>query len=115
MTDVIQETATTETKEDAARIARDLLEKRLAACVQIIGPITSSYWWREAIEQSEEWLCLIKSRADLFSQVEAAISAIHPYDVPEILAVPVMAGSAAYLEWLGGELAPSSRRQGQER
>ena len=94
----------TGTRLDAQAIARALVEKRLAACVQIIGPITSTYWWQGEIETAEEWLCLIKTRADLFEQVEAAIKEVHPYDVPEILAVPVVAGSEDYLAWLDREL-----------
>jgi periplasmic divalent cation tolerance protein len=104
MTDAIQVITTTGTKADAGKIARALLEERLAACVQIVGPITSSYWWDGEIEQAEEWLCLIKSSADRFEQLEQAIRAVHPYDVPEILAVPVAAGNADYLAWLREEL-----------
>jgi periplasmic divalent cation tolerance protein len=110
MTDAIQMITTTGTKEDAAKIARALLEERLAACIQVVGPITSSYWWNDEIEEAEEWLCLIKSTADRFERLEQAIKAAHPYDVPEILATPVVAGSADYLAWLREELrsAPDS-------
>ena len=104
MTETVQVVTTIETKSDAQAIARAVVEKRLAACVQIIGPITSTYWWDGEIEAAEEWLCLIKSRADLFEQLEAAIKEVHPYDVPEILAVPVVAGSEDYLGWLDREL-----------
>ena len=104
MTKTIQVITTTATKTDAQKIARALLGARLAGCVQIIGPITSAYWWEGKIEEAEEYLCLIKSRADLFEQLEAAIRAAHPYDVPEVLAVPVVAGSRDYLDWLNGEL-----------
>jgi periplasmic divalent cation tolerance protein len=101
---VIQVITTTETKADAQAIARAVIEKRLAGCVQIIGPITSTYWWQGEIETAEEWMCVIKSRQDLYERLEAAIREVHPYDVPEILAVPVIAGSKSYLEWLEGEL-----------
>jgi periplasmic divalent cation tolerance protein len=104
MTDTIQVITTTETKADAQAIARALLEKRLAACVQVIGPITSTYWWQGEIETAEEWLCVIKSRRDLYEPLEETIREVHPYDVPEILAVPVVAGSKDYLDWLDGEL-----------
>ena len=100
----IQVLTTAETKSDAQAIARAVVEKRLAACVQIIGPITSTYWWQGEVETAEEWLCLIKTRADLYEQLEAAIREVHPYDVPEILAVPVVAGSKDYLGWLDSEL-----------
>lgn len=104
MTDAIQVITTTGTKADAGKIARALLEERLAACVQIVGPITSSFWWNGEIEEAEEWLCLIKSSAGMLERLEQAIRAVHPYDVPEILAVPVVAGSADYLVWLREEL-----------
>jgi periplasmic divalent cation tolerance protein len=104
MTDFVQAITTTETKVDAHVIANALVKKRLAGCVQIVGPITSTYWWEGKIETAEEWLCLIKSRRDLYEELEKAIREVHPYDVPEILAVPVTAGSKPYLEWLDGEL-----------
>ncbi len=104
MTNYIQAITTTETKTDAQTIARAVVEKRLAACVQIIGPITSTYRWQEKIETAEEWLCIIKSRQDLYPALEETILKIHPYDVPEILAVPVTAGHKDYLKWLDDEL-----------
>jgi periplasmic divalent cation tolerance protein len=107
MIDTIQVITTTGTKEAAGRIARALLEERLAACVQVAGPITSRYWWEGAIEQAEEWLCLIKTTGGLFERLEQAIKAAHPYDVPEILATPVVAGNGDYLAWLRGEVRPA--------
>ena len=108
MTNHTQTLTTTQTKADAQAIANALVEKRLAACVQIVGPITSTYRWHGEIETAEEWLCLIKSREDLYEQLEQAILETHPYDVPEILAVPVVSGNKRYLEWLDSELdAPS--------
>lgn len=108
----IQVITTTETKADAQAIARALVEKRLAGCVQIIGPITSTYWWEGKIKTAEEWLCLIKSRRALYEALEETIREVHPYDVPEILAVPVVAGGRDYPEWLDGELKqPSSAKK----
>jgi len=104
MTKTIQVITTAETKADAQAIARAVVEKRLAGCVQIIGPITSTYWWQGEIETAEEWMCVIKSRQDLYERLEEAIREVHPYDVPEILAVPVIAGSKDYLRWLDDEL-----------
>ena len=109
MVEYIQVITTTETKEDAQKIARTVVEKRLAGCVQIIGPITSTYWWKNNIEMAEEWLCLIKSRKDLYQELEKAIREVHPYEVPEILAVPVVAGSRNYLQWLEAELTTEPR------
>jgi periplasmic divalent cation tolerance protein len=104
MTNYIQVITTTASRDDALRMAHMLLERRLAGCVQIIGPITSTYRWQGRIEQTEEWQCLIKSRQDLFDVLEEEIQAGHPYEVPEILAVPVVEGSKDYLTWLQGEL-----------
>jgi len=104
MPDPIQVVTTTASREDAERIARELIDERLAACVQVAGPITSTYRWQGAIESSREWLCLIKSRQDLYAELEAAIRRLHPYEVPEILALPVVAGNPAYLAWLDAEV-----------
>lgn len=103
MEGLIQVMTATEKREDAERIARSLVEARLAACVQIVGPIESVYRWKGGIETAGEWLCLIKSRAELYGAIERAILSLHPYQTPEILALPVAAGSRGYLEWLRGE------------
>ena len=100
----IQVITTTAKKEDAEKIAASLVEKRLAACVQIVGPVHSTYRWEGKVEQAEEWQCLIKSRQDLFGALEQAIKAIHPYEVPEIIALTITAGSTAYLQWLRDEV-----------
>lgn len=107
MTDYIQIITTTEKKEDAEKIARALLEQKLAGCVQIVGPITSMYWWKDAIETAGEWLCLIKTSAALYTAVEKAIKAVHPYEVPEILAMAVVEGNQNYLDWLAGNVKPT--------
>ena len=104
MTNTIQVITTTETKPDAQAIARALVEKRLAACVQIIGPITSTYWWKERIETAEEWLCMMKTDQRLYTEVVGRLKAIHPYETPEIVAMPIVAGSDDYLKWLRQEL-----------
>ncbi len=96
----IQVMTTTASKDEAQRIARALLEQRLAACVQIVGPIESLYWWQGALTKSEEWLCLAKSELELFSKIEETIKTLHSYEVPEILALPIVAGSDSYLRWL---------------
>lgn len=101
----IQVITTAEKKEDAIKIARVLVDKRLAACVQVFGPVISTYRWKNKVEQAEEWQCLIKSRQDLFGKLEEAIKAIHPYETPEIIATVISAGSDEYLKWLHDELA----------
>jgi periplasmic divalent cation tolerance protein len=91
---------TTESKIDAQAIGGAVVEKRLAACAQVIGPITSTYWWQGKIVTAEEWLCVIKSKAALYEELERAIQAIHPYKEPEIIATPIIEGSEGYLAWL---------------
>ena len=90
-------------REDAARIAGVLVEKRLAACAQIVGPIASTYWWQGKVETAEEWLCLAKARKEDYRKIERAIKELHPYQMPEIIAVPVCAGSTEYLRWVREE------------
>lgn len=90
---------------DAQRIAALLLDRRLAACTQIHGPRESSYWWNDRIETAKEWQLVAKTRADLYPATEAAIRESHPYDVPEILAVGIVAVSPGYRQWLLGQLA----------
>jgi periplasmic divalent cation tolerance protein len=104
MTGYVQIVTSTQSKEGAEKIARDLVEKRLAACVQIVGPMTSTYRWQGKIETTEEWLCLIKSKTDLYEEVERTINELHTYETPEILALPVVTGSRTYLDWLRAEL-----------
>jgi periplasmic divalent cation tolerance protein len=104
----IQVMTTTEKREDAERLAERVVAERLAACAQVIGPIHGTYHWQGKIERSEEWLCLMKTRASLYDALEAQVKALHPYSVPEILAVPVVAGSADYLAWMRAELRPEA-------
>jgi len=100
----IQVMTTTETKEQAQAIARHLVEKRLAACVQITDVVESTYRWKGKLETTGEYLCLIKTREDLYLQVEAAVKKLHSYETPEIIAVPIVNGSEEYLKWLSESL-----------
>jgi len=95
---------TTDNSEEAEKICNLLVEQRLAACVQKVGPIRSTYLWRDAVERTEECLLLIKTREALFERVKELIRTNHSYDVPEILMVPITGGSEDYLEWLDGNL-----------
>jgi periplasmic divalent cation tolerance protein len=104
MTEFIQVYTTTENEDDARMIAQRVVGKRLAACSQVVGPIFSTYWWEGAIEEAEEWLCIMKSKKDLFDRLEEAILGVHPYDVPEIVAVPIVSGNQKYLQWLNQEV-----------
>jgi len=96
----LQVSTAVEKKEDADRIVRVLVETRLAACVQIVGPIESTYRWKGRIEKTGELLCLIKTSRDLYTELERAIREVHPYETPEIVAAPIVQGSADYMAWL---------------
>ncbi|MHB8814153.1 MAG: divalent-cation tolerance protein CutA [Steroidobacteraceae bacterium] len=86
----------------AARIARELVESGLAACATRVGPVHSTYRWQGAIQDEPEVLLVIKTVSTRYSELEMRLKSLHPYEVPEIIAVPVTAGSADYLSWLGG-------------
>jgi periplasmic divalent cation tolerance protein len=107
MNEYIQVVTTAERQEDARRIADLLVAKRLAACVQIVGPVTSVYRWQGKVESAEEWQCLIKTRHALADDVAEAIREVHPYDLPEIIAVPIVTGSREYLTWLTEQTSTS--------
>ena len=87
------------------KIARKLVEQRLAACVTLSELRESIYWWKGNIEQEQEYLLIIKTRKSLYSKLERGILNLHPYDVPEIIALPVTAGNEKYLGWLSSETA----------
>lgn len=92
---------TAPSQDVAKEIAVALVENRLAACVNILGPIRSVYRWEEKIHDNEETLLIVKSRAELIeSQLIPAVQAIHPYQVPEIIALPVVMGLHSYLDWI---------------
>ena len=100
MTSAIQVFTTTGDRDEADAIAQQLVEQHLAACVQVIGPITSTYRWEGAVESGVEWLCIIKTDAAQWEAVEQAIRGLHSYEVPEIVAMPISHGHAPYLAWL---------------
>ncbi len=100
MLDIIQIVTTLPDEESAQRIARALVEGGLAACVQISGPVESIYRWQGKVESAQEWQCWIKTTSARYAEVAAAIRSLHPYAVPEILALPIIAGDADYLRWL---------------
>jgi len=103
MHEFISVTTTVASEAEAERIARQLVERRLAACVQVRGPIRSTYRWNGKIENSVEWVCVAKTRGTLFQATAEAIRECHSYDLPEIVASPITAGTAAYLDWLAAE------------
>lgn len=93
--------------EIAGRIARTLVEERLAACVNAIGGLVSTYRWKDAIEVDDEVLLLIKTTSDRLDALQARLIELHPYEVPELLAIEPVAGSAPYLTWLERETRPA--------
>ena len=92
---------TTSSKKEAEKIAQHLLNERLIACANIVGPVSSLFRWAGKMEKAEEYLIIMKSRQDLFEKLADAVKALHSYEVPEILVLPIVGGSKAYLDWLG--------------
>lgn len=105
MTDKIVVFSTCASAEEAERIARTLVEKKLAACVNILPAVRSIYRWKGAVEDGPEILLVIKSSRPLFDELQAEIGKMHSYEVPEAIAIPIVAGAESYLEWLDRELA----------
>jgi periplasmic divalent cation tolerance protein len=103
MPEFLQVQTTVDDEQAARRLARSVLDERRAACVQIIGPITSIYRWEGKREESGEWLLLMKTPIDAYESLERTILELHPYDVPEIIALPVLRGSGEYLRWVRSE------------
>jgi periplasmic divalent cation tolerance protein len=99
----LQVSTTTDSPEAATALARSLVQARLAACVQVLGPVASTYWWRGQVETADEWLCVAKTTADQFDALAAHIRASHGYETPEITATPIVAGSPDYLAWIAAE------------
>lgn len=104
MSQYLQVTTTTSSEQEARRIAAALVERRLAACVQVLGPIESHYRWQGKLEQAREWLCLAKTEASRFPDLEATVGELHSYEEPELVATPIVAGSTGYLDWIGESL-----------
>jgi periplasmic divalent cation tolerance protein len=101
----IQVLTTAGSEQEAEAISSALVERCLAACVQVAGPIRSRYRWQGEVEEAEEWQCLAKTSAALFPRVEAAIRELHSYDEPEIVALPILAGSRGYLDWIAAAVS----------
>jgi len=104
MAKYIQVVTTIENSEQAQKLGRDLVEKRLAACAQVDGPINSVYWWQGRVEEAQEWRLTLKTVRAHYDRLEEEILRLHPYTTPEILATPIEAGSADYLDWLQREV-----------
>ena len=107
MTDKIVVLNTCASAEEAERLARTLVDRRLAACVTVISPVRSFYRWKGAVTDTAEWLLVIKTSRPLFERLRTVLESSHSYEMPEIVALPVVEGSANYLSWMEGELAPA--------
>jgi periplasmic divalent cation tolerance protein len=102
----LQVQTATDSRAEAVELAQAAVEARLAACAQVAGPIASSYWWEDGLERAEEWLIMLKLPADRFDDLAEFLASRHSYDDPEIIATPIVAGSASYLDWLQTETRP---------
>ena len=101
---------TTASAEEGERIARSLLEERLAACVNIVSAVRSFFWWEGKVQEEAEVLLIGKGRADLFPKVQALVRALHSYTVPEIISFPITSGLPDYLSWIDDSTLPPGFR-----
>ena len=97
---------TAPSKQEAVNIVRTLLEERLIACANILDPVHSLFWWKGKIEEEREVLVFMKSQETLFKKLSKKVIELHSYDVPEILALPIVEGSHSYLDWMKSCLEP---------
>jgi periplasmic divalent cation tolerance protein len=104
MAEFLQITTTAGTRQDAEQIAEALVWRRLAACVQVSGPIQSTYRWQGQVETAQEWMCTAKTGRDQLAAIETLLGEIHKYEVPELIATPIIGGNEKYLAWLAEQL-----------
>jgi periplasmic divalent cation tolerance protein len=97
---IVSIVTTVDSRETLEKIGRDLLERRLVACIQVVGPVRSSYWWKGRLEEAEEWLGIFKTRRDLSKIVERELEALHPYEVPEIAVMEIDRVLPSYEKWV---------------
>ncbi len=103
-TGIVQLQTTLDSEAAASRIADTLVAEQLAACVQVQGPVRSTYRWQGALERANEWLCLVKTTEAALPSVMARLKELHPYDTPEIIVTPVIGGDPGYLAWVGEQV-----------
>jgi len=96
---------TTSSREEAEKIAKTLLEKKLIACANIFGPASSRFWWQGKIDEAEEYVVFMKTEEGLFEEVAKHVKRLHSYEIPEIIALPIIKGFKPYLEWISNNLA----------
>jgi periplasmic divalent cation tolerance protein len=112
VTDGRQVTTTLPDRDAANRIGRRLVEERLAACAQVVGPVASVYWWQGEVESAGEWYCHLKTTAARVEALMARLRELHPYETPEIVALPMTEGDPTYLRWIADSVADPSLRPG---
>ncbi|MET8008203.1 divalent-cation tolerance protein CutA [Nonomuraea glycinis] len=108
MAEFLEVHVTVPDRDEAERIASVVVTRRLAAAVQFVAPLTSVYWWRGEINRADEWLLFMKTTAERFDELAARVRALHSYEMPQIIAVPLATGPANYLEWIRQETTPES-------
>jgi periplasmic divalent cation tolerance protein len=106
--DCVQVTTTWPDERAAQSMAARVVEERLAACAQVVGPVSSTYRWKGEVERTEEWYCHLKTTRNRLPTLEARILELHPNEVPEIIAVPILTGNPAYLRWIEESVTPGS-------
>ena len=104
MTGCCQVTTTLPDKAAAELVAATLVAERLAACAQVLGPVWSTYVWKNQTEQAQEWYCHLKTTVPRFPDLQRRIRELHPYELPEIIALPILEGDEAYLQWIRDEV-----------
>ena len=100
MTGCCQVTTTWPDQAAAEKLAATVVRERLAACAQVVGPVSTTYRWEGEVEQAQEWYCYLKTTLSRLPELQTRIRELHPYDLPEIIAVPILQGDADYLEWI---------------
>jgi periplasmic divalent cation tolerance protein len=105
MADCRQVTTSLPDKDAAEELASRLIQERLAACAQVVGPVSSTYWWQGGIHHAQEWLCHFKTSAARLPLLMERIRRLHPYDLPEVVAVTISDGDPDYLRWIEDEIS----------
>jgi periplasmic divalent cation tolerance protein len=109
LTECCQVTTTLPDQAVAERIAADLIENRLAACAQVVGPVSTTYRWLGKVERASEWCCILKTTGELLPRLQQRIRELHPYELPEIVALAIVGGDQRYLEWIRAETKGGER------
>jgi periplasmic divalent cation tolerance protein len=109
MDKIVQIVTTGDSRDLMEKIGKNIVEKRLASCAQISGPIKSTYWWKGKIAEATEWVCTLKTTSGLYAKVEATIRELHPYELPEIIAIHVERALPEYEDWVREETSKPNR------